>query len=67
MAKRFSLALPDDLMAEVQRVAAERETAVNEVLKQFARIGLLVAAIEKDPNRKLVIREGKKETIVLLI
>lgn len=64
---RFSLDLPDELMRKVKEVAAERESSANEVLRQFVKLGLLVAELEKNPNSKLIIREGKKESVVILM
>lgn len=67
MPKRYNLNLPDELYDEVEAIAKERSVSVVAVLKQFIKLGLLVAKIEKDPNSELIIREGEKEKVILLM
>jgi hypothetical protein len=66
-AKRYNLVLPQELFDEVQRIAAERHSTVVEVLRQFIRLGLLVAQAEQDPNAAFIYRQGDKERAIMLV
>lgn len=67
MPKRFNLVIANDLFNAVQAVADERGVTVTEVIRQFMKLGLLAAAIEKEPGSELVIREGGQERVLVLM
>ncbi len=66
-AKRYNLVLPQELYDEVQRIAAERHSTVVEVLRQFIRLGLLVAQAEQSADAAFVYRQGGKEREIMLV
>ena len=64
--KRYNLVLPDELFAELQRVATDRHTTVVEILRQFIKLGLLAIQLEKSDNAALLIRDGETEQRIIL-
>lgn len=64
--KRYSLALPADLYAEVQRIAEARHTTVVEVLRQWIKLGLLAESLEAKGGA-LLVRDGQGERELVLL
>jgi hypothetical protein len=65
--KRYNLVIPDELYQEIEVVANERKTSVVDIMRQFIKLGLLAAKIEKVPGGALMIREnGKYQRIILI-
>jgi len=64
---RYNLVLPKDVYEAVKAVARDRNTSVLEVFKQFIRIGLMVVAIDKSPDKHLIIREGEQEREIIIL
>lgn len=67
MIKRFNLNMPAELFDELQKLADERGVTPTDLLRQFAKLGLLIAKTEKDPNSQLILREGDQERIIVLL
>ncbi|MDQ3701090.1 MAG: hypothetical protein M3442_09250 [Chloroflexota bacterium] len=65
--RRYSLVLPDDLFAEVERLAERQQSSVVELLRRFTRLGLLVTQLQDRPDAALIIREGATERQLLLL
>lgn len=65
--KRYNLALPEDLYAEVQALADRQQTTVVELLRRFIKLGLLVTEVQERRDAALIIREGEKEREILLL
>ncbi len=65
--KRYNLALPEDLYAEVQALADRQHTTVVELLRRFIKLGLLATAVQERHDAALIIREGEKEREILLL
>jgi ATP-dependent Clp protease ATP-binding subunit ClpA len=65
--KRYNLALPEDLYAEVQSLADRQHTTVVELLRRFIKLGLLATAVQERRDAALIIREGDKEREILLL
>lgn len=65
--KRYNLALPEDLYAEVQALADRQHTTVVELLRRFIKLGLLATAVQERRDAALIIREGEKEREILLL
>lgn len=65
--KRYNLVLPMDLFNAVNQLAEEEQTTVVELLRRFIKLGLIAADVARDPNSKLIIREGKQEQEILLL
>lgn len=63
--KRYNLVLPDDLFAEVQRIADEEGVPTVEVFRRFIKLGLVLSGIVKNSDEKIVIRgpDGDREII----
>ncbi len=59
--KRYNLVLPEVLFDELQSVATRRGVTVLEVIRQFVKLGLLVAKTEDTPEAVFVIRDGSGE------
>ncbi len=65
--RRYSLVLPDELFAEVERLAERQQTTVVELLRRFTRLGLLATQLQERPDAALLIREGGTERQILLL
>jgi len=65
--KRYNLVLPEELFAELERMASKRHTSVVEVLRRYIKLGLLVEQIDERPGAELLIREGEHERQIVLI
>jgi ATP-dependent Clp protease ATP-binding subunit ClpA len=65
--RRYSLVMPDDLFAAVERLAERQQTTVVELLRRFTRLGLLAAELQERPDAALIIREGGTERQLLLL
>jgi hypothetical protein len=65
--KRYNLVLPEELFAELERMANKRHTSVVEVLRRYIKLGLLVEQIDERPGAELLIREGERERQIVLI
>jgi hypothetical protein len=64
--KRYNLVLPDDLYAEVKCIADTEQTSVIEAFKKIIKYGLLLFKIMKDPDSRLVIRQGETEREIVI-
>ncbi|HEX9990864.1 MAG TPA: hypothetical protein VGE45_20595 [Chloroflexia bacterium] len=65
--RRYSLALPEDMFAQLEETARNRGMTVVELLKTFIKIGFLVIQVDENDNAALIIREGDKEREVVLV
>jgi ATP-dependent Clp protease ATP-binding subunit ClpA len=65
--RRYSLVLPDELFAEVERLAERQQTTVVELLRRFTRLGLLAVQLQDRPDAALIIREAGTERQLLLL
>jgi hypothetical protein len=65
--RRYSLVLPEDLFAEVERLAERQQTTVVELLRRFTRLGLLAVQLQDRPDAALILREGGAERQLLLL
>ena len=65
--KRYNLALPEELYAEVQALADRQQTTVVELLRRFIKLGLLATAVQERPDASLLIREGEREREIILL
>jgi hypothetical protein len=65
--KRINLVLPQELHAEVKKVADKNNSTVLEVLKRFIKIGLLAVEVKR-AGGSLIIREpdGTEKEIIIL-
>lgn len=64
--KRYNLVLPDEVYAEVKAIADNERTSVLEAFKRVIRHGLLMYKIMKDPQARLIIRQGETEREIIL-
>jgi ATP-dependent Clp protease ATP-binding subunit ClpA len=65
--KRYQLVLPADLFEAVQRLAAREDATVQEVLRRFIRLGLLVTDMQRTPGAELILRDAGGERRLVLI
>jgi hypothetical protein len=65
--KRYNLVLPQTLFDEIQTMADRKGVTVLDVLRKFIKLGLIVVALEDQPDSKLIIRTGDTEKEVILI
>ena len=65
--KRYNLAMPDELFAELQLAADARNTTVVTLLRQFTKLGLLALSLEGKPNAALLVREGEAERELIIL
>ena len=63
--RRYSLVLPEDLFEEVERVAERQNTTVVELLRRFARLGLLAVRLQEMPGEAIIMREGDREREIM--
>lgn len=63
--KRYNLALPGELLDEVQQLASKKHRTIVEVIRQFILLGLTVSKILENPEAQLIIREGDRDTKLL--
>lgn len=65
--KRYNLALPAELFAEIETIAQGEHTTVLEILKRFVKLGLIATKLKENPDSALIIRDGGRERELLLI
>ena len=65
--RRYSLVMPEDLFAEVERLAQRQNTTVVDLLRRFTRLGLLAMQVQDRPDAALILREGGVERQLLLL
>lgn len=65
--KHFNLAVPADLLDEVQKLADARHTTTVEMFRRFIKLGLLAARLEETSGAALIIREGDREREIVLL
>lgn len=65
--KRYNLVLPEEMYAELERVAQKRHTSMVEILRRYIKLGLLVEQIDERPGAELLIREGARERQIVLL
>lgn len=65
--RRYQLALPETLYAEIQGIAEREHSTFQETIRRLLKYGMLVFNILSDPNAKLIIREGDVEREIVLI
>jgi|GEM_PF-2256625 len=65
--KRYNLVLPIDLFNAIQDIANEQHTSVVDILKRFITLGLIAYDAQKDPNAKLILKEGGREQEIALV
>lgn len=65
--KRYHLVLPEDIYAEVKKIAEERDTTVVDLFRRFIKLGLLALQVEDDPNASLIIEENGRQRVILLL
>jgi hypothetical protein len=66
MVKRYHLVMPDELYAELEAEANKRQSTVVELLRRFIKLGLVAIKVDETPDAALIIREGDKETRIVL-
>lgn len=65
--KRYNLALPEDLFAEVEKLAEREHMTVLEVLRRSVKLGLFVDQVQQNPDASIIIREGGAERQLVLL
>lgn len=71
--QRYTLTLPTELYQELTTLADRRGMTIKELVRQFMKLGLLVAKFEETPNTGLFLKEqqngseGTRETRLLLM
>jgi ATP-dependent Clp protease ATP-binding subunit ClpA len=65
--RRHSLVLPEDLFLQVQALANEEQTSVTDLLRRFAKLGLLIMETQKTPGASIVIRQGATEQRLVVL
>jgi hypothetical protein len=66
LTKRLNVTMPDELFAEIEKIAVERGISAVDVIRKFIKLGLFIAEIEKDPNSNIVFRENGKDDRVMI-
>jgi hypothetical protein len=64
---RYNLTLRTDTYAELQEIAADKGITFVELMRKFIKLGLIVVALEDEPNSRLIIRNDHIEKEIILI
>jgi ATP-dependent Clp protease ATP-binding subunit ClpA len=65
--RRYTLVFPEELFGQVEQLAAAEHTTVVELLRRFTKLGLMAAAVQKEPGSALLIRDGEGERQIVLL
>ncbi|MGE0542639.1 MAG: Clp protease N-terminal domain-containing protein [Dehalococcoidia bacterium] len=65
--RRYQLVLPNDLFLAVQQLADRQDATVQEVLRRFIRLGLLVTDMQETPDAALIVRDVHGERQLVLV
>ena len=65
--KRYNLALPEELYAELQITAEREHTTILDLIRRSIKLGLLAIDIQNDPNAKIVIHEGSQQRELIFL
>lgn len=58
---KYEVGIPEELWYELVQVAQDKGVSPGEVIRMFFKLGLVAWKVRKDPNAKLIIREGERE------
>ena len=64
---RYNLVLETKIFEVLQELAASKGITFSELMRKFIRLGLLVSALEDEPDSKLIIRTDDTEKEIILI
>ncbi len=64
--KRYNLVIPEDLFAEVQKLADSRGVSVVDIFRQFTKLGLLAYKVA-DHGGNVIIRENQAEQRIVFL
>jgi hypothetical protein len=63
---RYNLAIPTDSYKNLQRIAAQEDTTIADLLRRATKLLLFVRSIKDDPSARLLVeRGGDMQEIVL--
>lgn len=63
---RYNLAMPTDSYKSLQKISAQEDTTIAELLRKATKLLLFVRSIKEDPNARLLVeRDGERQEIVL--
>lgn len=63
---RYNLTIPTDSYKNLQRIAAQEETTIADLLRRATKLLLFVRSIKDDPDARLLVeRGGEFQEIVL--
>jgi hypothetical protein len=65
--KRYNLVLPAELFDELQEVADQKHTTVQELVRRFVKLGLLAVRAETTPGLDFLVRESGVESRVMIL
>jgi ATP-dependent Clp protease ATP-binding subunit ClpA len=65
--RRYQLVLPNDLFLAVQQLADRQDATVQEILRRFIRLGLLVTDLQETPDAALIVRDVHGERQLVLV
>lgn len=63
---RYNLALPAQLMTEIQSIADSECTTVLEVIRKFIKLGLVAVNAQRNNGRIILDQDGEKTIITML-
>lgn len=64
--KNYTLRIPEDIEAELERIATERGTTTQRLVQKAIAVLLIIERLEADPERSLIIRDSRGDTEVVL-
>jgi hypothetical protein len=64
--KTYNMVIPEKLFDEIKALADSKGTTVKEIIRQFIKLGMIAAKIERKPDSALILRTGDKDTEIIL-
>ncbi len=65
--KRYPLVVSEDIFVELEKLAAREQMSIAEVLRKFVKLGLTMTKLQGQPDTKVIIRQGKREQVLIVL
>jgi hypothetical protein len=65
--KRYTIALPLDVHEKMVEAAKKHHTNSKDIVLRCLKLGLIAISIDGDEDKQIVIKEGEKETRILMV
>ncbi len=65
--RRYNLVVPEELYAELEKLAGRNSSTVVEIIRKFLKLGLIISKYQESPETEFIIRENGKEKNIILV